>query len=669
MEALLSPTLISSSVQPYTSVSDLNPDAHYTILIDYARDGTMPEVSKTLLKEGKYMLPAETSPQQAFARGAIAYASNQDHAQRLYDYVSKQWFMFASPVLASAGNPRGSPVSCFLSTVTDSREDIASSWEELLWMSTEGGGAGQDWSQVRSVGERTSRGTSTPGLMPFLHVVDSIIISSVQGEVRRGAVALYLDVSHPEVESFLDARKPTGGDPHRKIINSHYGINISDKFMNAVEKGLDWELIDPNSGKVKSVVKARDLWDRILVLRMETGEPYLHFIDTANKALPQCLKDKGLRINNSNLCSEIHLPTSQDRTAVCVLSSTNLEHYDAWSQVPEFIPDLIEMLDNVLDAFCRKAPKQLSKAVFSASQERSLGLGAMGFHSYLQSKGIPFEGAMASSINRRMFRIIKDGFINATHRLASEKGEAPDIQTNLVFWVGPDKSFTINSSTILNTSRGKIRAFEVATGDVVEEFEGQAVLSVIGRHDYTGRRNSHGLALAPNASSAVLCGSPSPSIEPTNANVFVQKTSNGSFPIRNKYLDHVLRSTYNIQGEALETAWREILVSGGSVQHFDWMSQEDKEVFKTARELDQNWILEHASVRQAFLCQGQSINLFIPNNAKMSYLRALHKSAWKKGLKALYYVRSEASGRMKSPEVMAMEAERANKSACLSCEG
>ena len=929
----------------YFGINEIS-EEHMAIEIDLQRDENFDESSHIQFKRGNYLLPTENHIQEGLARASIAYASNPEHAQRIYDYVSEGWFMFASPVLSSAANKRGCPISCFLSDVEDSREEISKAWMETMWLSTEGGGVGMNWSKVRSAGEKTSRGTYTPGLIPFLKATDAITLASIQGSVRRGASAVYLDVSHPEIIEFIESRRATGGDSHRKLMNIHNAVNISDAFMVAVEKDDLWELVDPHSKKVKDMIKARDLWRRILEIRLETGEPYIHFIDRSNEHLPASQKALGLRVNNSNLCvapetpiltedygwraiqdledehvniwngeewsevtvrqtaasapllrvnfsdgssidcthhhkfyiqedywkkavvvpagalepgmklekfelpllppttcagapfnkeaysqgfysgdgnknrtfswiyapkydcipyltgdvgdeydtverkrwihgemkskafvpvngetaevlcwlagrldadgcviesnhgqniqmvsidkshlhkiklmlqrigvsssvgfrraagayfmptndgtgsekeydcnelwllningsgvkalvsyglpvkrlklsktqccnrdasrfvtvlniedtgrmdrtfcfteqkrgkgmfngiltgncSEITLPTNKDRTAVCCLSSINLEKYDEWKDNPLFVGDLIEMLDNVLTVFIKKAPPELSKAVYSATQERALGLGTLGFHSYLQKHNIPFEGAVASGQNRRIFNHIKIQAEAASLRLGELHGEAPDMKG-------------------------------------------------------TGRRNSHLLAIAPNASSSILCNNVSPSIEPYNANIFTQKTGNGVFIIKNKALDYLLKTKYRKEGDELEAVWDSILFNEGSVSHLEWMEKHDKDVFKTAFELDQRWIIDHACARQTYICQGQSVNIFVLPGTPAKTYSALHFDAWKGGLKCLYYVRSKNVGKAAKTN-----ADSSNvvpiisgaSSACLSCEG
>lgn len=584
----------------YTGVSEYT-NEQYSIEIDVINDKQMSEHAIVTLKDNSYMLPHEQSPQESFARAAIAYATNQAHAQRIYDYVAKQWFMFASPVIASAGNPRGLPISCFLMDVDDSREGLADAWKEMLFLATAGGGIGQSMSRVRSVGTKTSRGTSTPGLIPFLKVADSLTAASKQGEVRRGATAVYLDMSHPEIREFIECRKPTGGDSNRKCPHIHHGVNISDAFMEAVIAGESWNLIDPHTKLVCDTVDARSLWMTILKTRVEQGEPYLHFIDTTNRALPKALKDKGLYVHTSNLCSEITLPTSPDRTAVCCLSSVNAEYFSEWMEDDHFIADLVEMLDNVLEVFINKAPPELHKAIYSATQERSIGLGVMGFHSYLQRRRVPFEGPLAASINRAIFSRVWSKAVEASELLAVQRGEAPDMFG-------------------------------------------------------TGRRNAHLIAIAPNATSSSMCNT-SPSIEPINANIYVQATSRGKFPVKNKYLDKILKEEYGLIDSDL--IWNSIIANHGSVQHLDVLSDRDKEVFKTAREIDQAWCIEHAANRQEFIDQAQSVNLFGSFDISAQELHHLHKSAWEKGLKTLYYFRGQNMAK----------AVNTSKSTCLSCEG
>ena len=587
--------------------------------LNYSRDKYLSEFSiKTL--EDRYLVGDEKSPQDAFARAAIAFSDNEEHAQRLYDYASKLWFMFSTPVLSNGGTKRGLPISCFLNYVDDSREGITDHYTENAFLSSVGGGVGGCWSGVRSVGSKTSNGSESTGVIPFMKVVDAEMLAFSQGVTRRGSYAAYLDISHPEIEEFLDVRKPTGGDINRKSVNLHHGVVISDEFMTIIEnatkiEGFDdsWNLIDPHSGKVTKTVSAKTLWVKLIQNRVETGEPYIMFGDTVDEATPEFQKKLGLKVHQSNLCSEITLPTDKDRTAVCCLSSVNLEEYDEWKHNDQFIPDLIRMLDNVLEYFINYAPEQLSRAKFSASQERSLGLGAMGFHAYLQRHNIPFESAMATGRNKMMFSRIKSEAERATRQLAEERGPCPD---------------------------GK---------------------------DY-GVRNAHLLAIAPNASSSIICGNTSPSIEPYRANAFTQKTKTGSSLLKNEYLENILQDL----GEDTDEVWKSIVTNNGSVQHLDFLDDWTKDVFKTAVEIDQRWIIEMAADRQEHICQSQSLNVFFPANVSKQELHATHMMAWKRGVKTLYYLRSEA---IKRAETVSDEAlrqrifESMDEEGCLACEG
>ena len=587
--------------------------------IDYSRDKLLTEFSMKTLQD-RYMIPGESSPQEAFARAANAFADDEDHAQRLYDYASNLWFMFATPVLSNGGTERGMPISCFLNYVEDSREGITDHYTENAYLSSFGGGIGGSWSDVRSQGTKTSKGSESTGAIPFMKVVDAEMLAFSQGITRRGSYAGYLHISHPEVEEFLDMRKPTGGDTNRKCLNLHHGVVISDKFMETIHRATkednfndDWELIDPHSKEVKKVVSARTLWVKILQNRMETGEPYLMFEDAVNSELPEFQKKKGLYVNHSNLCSEITLATNEERTAVCCLSSVNLEYYDDWKKIPAFIPDLIRMLDNVLEHFIKKAPPQMHRAVYSAMRERSIGLGAMGFHAYLQKNSIPFEGMWANTANIEMFRYIKDHALEETRRLAVERGACPD-----------DDSCEV--------------------------------------------RNAHLLAIAPNASSSIICGNTSPSIEPFRANAYTQKTKSGSYLQKNKYLDDVLMSKIG-HTEVYENTWKSIVANKGSVQHLDMLSEEEKEVFKTAVEINQAWVVEHASNRQPYVCQSQSVNLFFPPDVNKGDLHNVHMLAWAKNLKTLYYLRSEAISRADNVSNQVKREIIFEQSDCLSCEG
>ena len=584
--------------------------------IDYSQDSLLTEFSLRTLQD-RYMVAGETSPQEAFARAAEAFADDDDHAQRLYDYASKLWFMFSTPVLSNGGTQRGMPISCFLNYVEDSREGITDHYTENAYLSSFGGGIGGSWSAVRSQGTSTSKGSESTGAIPFMKVVDAEMLAFSQGVTRRGSYAGYMHITHPEVEEFLDIRKPTGGDVNRKCTNLHHGVVISDKFMETIhrathEENFDdsWELIDPHSNEVKKVVSARTLWVKLLQNRMETGEPYLMFEDAVNADLPDFQKRKGLYVKHSNLCSEITLATNEERTAVCCLSSVNLEYYDEWSRIPAFIPDLVRMLDNVLEHFINNAPSQMEKAKYSAFRERSIGLGAMGFHAYLQRNEIPFESIGAGGRNHEMFKHIKEDALAETRRLAVERGACPD-----------DDSCEV--------------------------------------------RNAHLLAIAPNASSSIICGNTSPSIEPFRANAYTQKTKSGSYLMKNKYLEQVLaRKEANT-----ESVWKSIVANKGSVQHLDLLTAGEKEVFKTAVEINQAWIVEHAAERQQFVCQSQSVNLFFPPDVNKGDLHNVHMLAWAKNLKTLYYLRSEAISRADNVTTEVKREINFEQEDCLSCEG
>ena len=550
--------------------------------IDKTKDDLLPQNAVDILRD-RYMLPEEESAQESFARACMAFADNKAHAERLYKYVSNLWFMFASPLLSNGGTDRGLPISCFLNYVPDSREGLASHYTENIWLSSMGGGIGGYWGHIRSQGQSTSKGNKTTGVIPFMHVVDSQMVAFNQGATRRGSYASYMDVSHPEIIEFIEMRKPTGGDINRKNLNLHHGINIPDKFMRAVEDDKDWDLIDPNSKQKVKTLKARSIWIKILEARMTTGEPYLMFIDTVNRGLPKELKDKGLKVNHSNLCSEITLPTSEDRTAVCCLSSLNLEYFDEWSKDETFIEDIVRMLDNTLTDFIKKAPDNMWRAVNSAKSERSIGLGAMGFHSHLQRNGIALQSPMSMGPNIKIFKHIKKKCDEANLLLGKERGEAPDLKG-------------------------------------------------------TGKRFSHMTAIAPNASSSIICGNTSPSIEPLRANAFSQKTLSGSFLIKNKYLEKLLEE----KGKNTKDVWKSIISSRGSVDSFDFLTAQEKNVFKTAIEIDQAWLVDLAAERQKYICQAQSLNLFFPPDVNVRRLNNVHKRAWVKKLKTLYYCRSEA---------------------------
>ena len=590
-----------------------------SIKIDYSRDELLDDFALATLKD-RYMIPGEQSPQEAFVRAAEAFADDEAHAQRLYDYVSKLWFMFATPVLSNGGTSRGLPISCFLNYVDDSREGITDHYVENAFLSSFGGGIGGTWSDVRSSGTRTSKGSESTGVIPFVKVVDAEMLAFSQGVTRRGSYAAYLHMSHPEIEEFLDGRKPTGGDTNRKFLNLHHGVVVPDSFMELIHRATkeqdfddSWELIDPHTQQVVKRVSARALWVKILQNRMETGEPYFMFEDAVQNDLPNFQKRKGLQVHHSNLCSEITLATNDERTAVCCLSSVNLEYYDEWKKVPAFIPDLIRMLDNVLEYFINTAPSQLEKAKFSAYRERSIGLGAMGFHAHLQKNNIPFESAMANQLNLEMFEYIKTNADVTTRELALERGACPDDDTASV-------------------------------------------------------RNAHLLAIAPNASSSILCGNTSPSIEPFRANAYTQKTKSGSNLVKNKYLDNLLMTKIG-RTDLYEETWKSIIANRGSVQHLDILDDWEKDVFKTAVEINQAWIIEHASQRQQFICQSQSLNLFFPPDVNKGDLHNIHMLAWAKNIKTLYYLRSEAISRADNVTAQAKREIIFENEECLSCEG
>ena len=580
---------------------------------DYTRDELLTDYAKDILCE-RYLVDGETSPQDAFASAAEAFADDEEHAQRIYDYASNLWFMFATPVLSNGGTTRGLPISCFLNYIDDSRLGINEHIAENTWLASMGGGIGGVWSAIRSDGVSTSQGSKSTGMIPFMHIVDSQILAVNQGSSRRGGYASYLDISHPEIIEFINMRKPTGGDPNRKNLNLHHGINIPDSFMFIIEKcskdpSLDdsWDLIDPHTKEVVETVSALYLWELILTTRMETGEPYLHFIDTSNRLRPDAYKQAGLEITQSNLCSEILIPTDPETTAVCCLSSVNLEKYDEWKDT-DMVKDLIRMLDNVLDYFIENAPKEMHKAIKGATRGRDIGLGAMGFHAYLQSKGIPFESAMASSRNRVMFEDIYSKAKDASYELAIEKDSCPVIK---------ECSFSIPA-----------------------------------------QRNVQLMAIAPNASSSIICGGTSPSVEPFSANMYTEKTQNGSNVKRNKFLD------------LTEEQWRQVSADKGSVQGLD-LDKDLKDTFKTAFEIDQHWIIDHAASRQPFICQAQSINLFFRADVPKKYVHSVHFSAWKKSLKTLYYCRSQVVDRAEdiNKRFDRFDYKVPENNECLSCEG
>ena len=617
------------------------------IKIDTELDKNLDSFALETLKD-RYFWKGEEYAQQAFARAAVYGATFKgvtdfNLAQRLYSYVSSLWFMFSTPILSNGGTTRGLPISCFLNYVGDSRTGLSAHYDENIWLASAGGGIGGYWGNVRSNGVGTSNGSSSTGSIPFMHVVDSQMLAFNQGVTRRGSYAAYLDINHPEIEEFISMRKTTGGDLHRKCLNLHNAVLITDEFVNAVEQDLEWRLIDPKSKVAVKVVSARDLWFLILNTRSETGEPYMVNIDRCNQYMPQSQKDLGLRIHQSNLCSEITLPTNEERTAVCCLSSVNLAHYNEWSKNDQFIPDMITMLDNVIENFLedivdtsllggytanfkrfsgyiKEGKEGYAKAAYSAYRERSVGLGAMGFHSYLQSEGIPFESMFASSFNHVAFSHIKDKSLEASKSLAETRGEAPDISG-------------------------------------------------------TGRRNACLLAVAPNASSSIICGGTSPSIEPIRANVFTHKTLTSSYAVRNKNLEKLLKSK-GLNKEERESVWKQIGQDKGSVSGIECLTEDEKELYKTAPEINQAWVIDHGVGRQDYICQSQSVNVFFSppkaseppevHDAFLQYVSDVHLLGAKK-LKSMYYFRG-ASARdaenvnIKIPRIDLTEG-------CLSCEG
>lgn len=557
------------------------------VKIDRSRDALLTDFGKKTLVD-RYLLPGE-SYQDMFARVSVAYADDSDHAQRLYDYMSRLWFMPATPVLSNGGAERGLPISCFLNAVHDSLDDIVTTWTENVWLASNGGGIGTYWGSIRSIGEKVGQNGQTSGIIPFIRVMDSLTLAISQGSLRRGSAAVYLDVHHPEIEEFLEIRKPSG-DFNRKSLNLHHGINITDDFMDAVREDEDFELKSPKTHEVIKTISARKLWQKILELRLQTGEPYIIFSDTVNRELPAHQRKLGLSVRQSNLCSEIMLPTGvdhngKDRTAVCCLSSVNAEKYLEWKDDPQFIEDLFRFLDNVLQDFIDRAPAEMDRAVYSAMRERSVGLGLMGFHSFLQAMNVPFESAMASSWNRKIFKHLRQNADLASVKLAEERGACPDAEESGV-----------------------------------------------------KARFSHKLAIAPTASISIICGGTSAGIEPIPANVYTHKTLSGSFTVKNPFLEKLLEE----KGKNTAGVWSSILEHEGSVQHLDCLTQDEKDVFKTAFELDQRWVIEHAADRTPYICQSQSLNIFLPGDVNKWDLHMLHWTAWEKGVKSLYYCRSKS---------------------------
>lgn len=575
------------------------------VQIDRNKDDLLTEFGKATLTD-RYLMPGE-SYQDLFARVASFYGDDAAHSQRLYDYISKLWFMPATPVLSNGGTSRGLPISCFLNEAQDKLGSIVDLWTENVWLASRGGGIGSYWGNLRSIGETVGGVGKTSGIVPFVRVMDSLTLAISQGSLRRGSAAIYLPVSHPEIEEFAELRRPTGGDPNRKTPNLHHGVLISDAFMRAVEADEEWALTSPKDGHVVRTVSARALWIRLLTARVETGEPYFIFSDTVNNQMPEHHKLAGLTVKTSNLCAEITLPTGLDhlgneRTAVCCLSSLNLEHYKDWKSDKNFIPDVMRFLDNVLQDFIDRAPSEMAKARYSAMRERSVGLGVMGFHSFLQDNMIPFESSMAKSWNFNIFKHINAEVDRASEALAFERGPCPD----------------------------------AADYGIMERF-------------------SNKTAIAPTASISTICGGASPGIEPIAANSYNQKTLSGNFIVRNRALTRLLEE----KGRNTEDIWTSITVNEGSVQHLDFLTQEEKDVFKTAFELDQRWVVELAADRAEYISQAQSVNIFLPADVHKRDLHQIHYQAWKKGLKSLYYCRSKSIARA---EVVATGSTKAKKS-------
>lgn len=561
-------------------------EGHGQVRIDRSRDALLTDFGKATLDD-RYLLPGE-SYQDLFARVASAYGDDAAHAQRIYDYISRLWFMPATPVLSNGGTTRGLPISCFLNEASDSLDGIVGLWNENVWLAAKGGGIGSYWGNLRGIGEKVGRNGKTSGVIPFIRVMDSLTLAISQGSLRRGSAACYLPVNHPEIEEFLEMRRPTGGDPNRKALNLHHGVLIPDAFMRAVEADEEWALVSPKDGALMKKVSARGLWIRILTARIETGEPYIIYSDHVNNARPEHQKLAGLEVKTSNLCSEITLPTGIDqhgeqRTAVCCLSSLNLETWFEWKDEAQFIPDVMRFLDNVLQSFIDTAPDSMARARYSAMRERSVGLGVMGYHSFLQALNVPFESVVAKVWNMRMFKHIRAQADTASRLLAEERGPCPD----------------------------------AAEYGFMERF-------------------SNKIAIAPTASISIICGGASPGIEPIAANVYNHKTLSGSFIVRNPFLKKVLAK----HGRDDEDTWTTVTVNKGSVQHLDFLTEQEKATFKTAFELDQRWVVEHAADRTPYICQSQSVNLFLPANVHKRDLHQIHMTAWKKGVKSLYYCRS-----------------------------
>ena len=612
----------SSVAAPKVSASNTVDVRRFDVETDSSRDALLTEFGKETLRD-RYLLPGE-SYQDLFARVAAAYADDQPHAQRLYDYISRLWFMPATPVLSNGGTGRGLPISCYLNSVDDSLEGIVNTWNENVWLASRGGGIGTYWGAVRGIGEPVGLNGKTSGIIPFVRVMDSLTLAISQGSLRRGSAACYLDISHPEIEEFLEIRKPSG-DFNRKALNLHHGVLITDDFMEAVRNGTEFELKSPKDGSVRGKVDARSLFQKLVENRLATGEPYIVFADTVNRMMPKHHRDVGLKVSTSNLCSEITLPTGRDhlgndRTAVCCLSSLNLETWDEWNGDKQFVEDVMRFLDNVLQDYIDRAPEEMARAKYSASRERSVGLGIMGFHSFLQARGISFESAMAKSWNLKVFKHISAKANEASMLLAHERGPCPD----------------------------------AADQGVMERF-------------------SCKMAIAPTASISIICGGTSACIEPIPANIYTHKTLSGSFIVKNPYLEKLLAA----KSKDSTNVWNSILEKGGSVQHLDFLTQDEKDTFKTSFEIDQRWLLELAADRAPFIDQAQSLNLFIPADVEKWDLLMLHFRAWELGIKSLYYLRSKSVPRAgfaggveadNTAELKKIELPNTDYDECLACQ-
>jgi len=596
-------------------------DKGITIKIDRSKDGKLTDFGRATLSD-RYLGQNE-SYQDLFARVASTYADNNLHAQRVYNYISNLWFMPATPILSNGGTERGLPISCFLNEAGDSLGGILDLWSENVWLAAKGGGIGSYWGNLRSIGEKIGRVGKTSGIIPFIKVMDSLTMAISQGSLRRGSAACYLPIDHPEIEEFIEMRRPTGGDPNRKALNLHHGVLVSDAFMRAVETNSQWALKSPKNGIVQSTVSARNLWIRLLTARVETGEPYIIFVDTVNRLIPQHHKLAGLNVRTSNLCSEITLPTGidkdgKDRTAVCCLSSLNLETYDEWKDQPEFIEDVMRFLDNVLTDFIDRAPDSFKDAKYSAMRERSVGLGVMGLHSFLQKNSVPFESVMSKVWNNKIFKHIQIEVDKASKKLSEERGACPD----------------------------------------AEEYG-------------FNERFSNKTAIAPTASISIICGGASPGVEPIAANSYTHKTLSGSYNVRNKYLQKILEKHDKNNDEV----WSTITTNQGSVSHLDFLTELEQDVFKTAFELDQKWIVELGAERTPYVSQAQSINIFLPADVHKRELHQIHFQAWKKGLKSLYYCRSKSIQRaeninngLSTKKLNDQVEEEKDYEECLSCQ-